>query len=109
MSLRGLVGLTPGYTKGETTAPTSCMKKACPGAGNTFLFEVYGAKARCCPRCDTWCVLGACPRQDSWGFSAQSFPILGQGRDPSKTPLLSAVAKSPIFGRRGFLPQGRGS
>lgn len=35
------------------------MKEACPGAGTRFLFGVYGAKARCCSRCDTWCVLGA--------------------------------------------------
>lgn len=31
--------------KGATPEPASCVKEACPGAGTSFLFEVYGAKA----------------------------------------------------------------
>lgn len=49
-----------------------------------------------------------CPRQDPWGFSAQSLPILSQGRDPPKTPLLCLVAKSPVFGRGGSFASGKG-
>lgn len=100
-------------TKGATPRSTSCIKEACPGAGTSCLFEVYGAKAGCCSRCDTRVcarsIWSWCPRQAPWGFSAWSFPILGQDRDPPETPLLCAVAKSPVFGRVGFLPQGRGS
>lgn len=31
-------------TKGATPGPASRMKETCPGAGTSFLFEVYGAK-----------------------------------------------------------------
>lgn len=32
-------------TKGATPGPAYCTKEACPGAGTSFLFEVYGAEA----------------------------------------------------------------
>lgn len=96
-------------TKGAKPGPASCMKEACPGAGTSCFFEVYGSKAQggvgrggwgagCCSGCEQQdgtadaagiaegCLPGpfepgAHSKPAPCGFSARSFPILGQGRD----------------------------
>lgn len=87
------------------------MKEACPGAGTRFLFGVYGAKARCCSRCDTWCVLGAF-RAGVQGKAPGAFlptlphswPRLG----PAKDPTAVCNNKIPCVWERGISASGKG-
>lgn len=52
------MALTPD-TLGGNTCTTFMHEGGLSWGWTSFFFEVYGAKARCCSRCDTRCVPGA--------------------------------------------------